>query len=249
MSIIIKNAQQIELFRQSGKILQKAQQAVKSIAKEGVSLLELDRIAEQTILENGAIPAFKGYHGFPATLCTMLNSEIVHGIPDHRILKNGDIISIDCGVTHKGIISDAAFTIIIGGDEQNESRAKLSRVVKQALLAGCEKAIAGNRVGDIGQAIEKIIIKNGYSLCREYTGHGVGVELHEDPSIYNYGPAGQGVILKKGMTIAIEPIVVAGSPENKTLKDKWTVVTLDGKDACQWEHCGIVSDEPFEIVA
>jgi methionyl aminopeptidase len=164
-------------------------------------------------------------------------------------LKNGDIISIDCGVTHKGIISDAAFTIIIGGDEQNESRAKLSRFVKQALLAGCEKAMAGNRVGDIGQAIEKIIIKNGYSLCREYTGHGVGVELHEDPSIYNYGPAGQGVILKKGMTIAIEPIVVAGNPANKTLKDKWTVVTLDGKDACQWEHCGIVSDEPFEIVA
>jgi methionyl aminopeptidase len=249
MSIIIKNEQQIVLFRQSGKILQKAQQAVKSIAKEGISLLELDKIAEKTILENGGFPTFKGYHGFPATLCTMLNSEIVHGIPDHRTLKNGDIISIDCGVTFKGIISDAAFTIIVGGDEQNKDRAKFSKVVKQALLAGCEKAIAGNRIGDIGQAIGSVIIKNGYNLCREYTGHGVGVELHEDPSVYNYGPAGQGLILKKGMTLAIEPIVVAGNPKNKTLKDKWTVVTIDGKDACQWEHCGIVSDGPFEIVA
>jgi len=245
----IKNKQEITAMRKVGQILQAAQQAMKNIIKEGVTLLEIDEIAEKTILSLGGKPGFKGYHGFPKTICTMLNSEIVHGIPDHRKLKNGDLISIDCGVLWQKLNADAAFTVIVGGDETNLERAKFSNTVKKALEAGCKAAKIGNRVGDISFAIQRVIQDSPYSIVKEYTGHGVGYELHEDPHIFNYGKRNTGQKLVAGMTIAIEPIIAMGSPKNKTLKDGWTVVTLDGKDACQWEHFGVVAENGLDIFA
>ena len=246
---MIKTREEIQLMREGGKILQAAHKAVREKALSGATLLELDQIAEDIIRSAGAVPGFKGYQGFPATLCTMLNSEVVHGIPDERQLREGDLLSVDCGVFYKNLHTDAAFSLVVGGDDANPARAKFSNTVREALLAGCKQAKAGNHTGDIGHAIEQVITKNGYAICREYTGHGVGYELHEGLSIYNYGTLGKGPVLKEGMTIAIEPIIAAGNPKAKTLKDGWTVVTIDGRDACQWEHCGVVTKNGFEIFA
>jgi len=249
MNIITKTEEELKIMRKAGEILHFTQEELKLKIKAGVSLLDLDKLAEKTIRSQGATPSFKGFSGFPATLCTMINSEVVHGIPDERKLKNGDLLSVDCGAKFKGFHSDAAFSVIVGGDETHPARAKFSNVVKEALMAGCDAAKIGNRVGDIGAVIEKIILKNGYSICREYTGHGLGRELHEDPYVFNYGPGGQGKILVEGMTIAIEPIVASGSGKVKTLSNGWTVVTVDGRDACQWEHCGVVTANGLEIFA
>ncbi len=249
MDVQPKTSKELQIMREAGLILQSAQKAMKAEIKEGVSLLELDKIAESVILSAGAKPAFKGFQGFPATLCTMINSEVVHGIPDGRLLQKGDLLSVDCGVIWKGLHSDAAFSVIVGGDDTNPQRAKFSACVKKALQAGCKAAKTGNYVGDIGEAIEKVIVKGGYDLCKEYTGHGLGVELHEDPVVFNYGKRGDGMKLQEGMTIAIEPIVASGHPQVKILSDGWTVVTADGKDACQWEHCGAVTKNGLEIFA
>ena len=246
---MIKTAEEIQIMRDGGKILQAAHQAVKEIAHSGTSLLKLDQAAEKAIRERKGIPGFKGFKGFPATLCTMLNSEVVHGIPDNRILKPGDLLSVDCGVIWKGFFTDGGFSLIFDGDDQNLKRAKFSNCVKKALLIGCKLAKTGNTLGDIGHAIESTVKKEGYTVCPEYTGHGLGRKLHENPTIFNHGQPGKGMKLKSGMTLAIEPIIVAGNPKVKTLKDNWTVVTKDGKDACQWEHCGVVTDNGFEIFA
>ncbi len=249
MDVQPKTKQELEIMRHAGRILQDTQKALKANIRAGVSLLELDKIAEDVIRSAGGKPAFKGFHGFPATLCVMLNSEVVHGIPDGKLLKDGDLLSIDCGVRWKGLYSDAAFSVIVGGEDKNEKRAKFSACVKKALIAGCKVAKPGNHIGDIGAAIESIVKKGGYSLCKEYTGHGLGKELHEDPIVFNYGKKGGGEILREGMTIAIEPIVASGNPQVKVLSDGWTVVTIDGKDACQWEHCGVVTKSGLEIFA
>ncbi|MCF7830710.1 type I methionyl aminopeptidase [Candidatus Gracilibacteria bacterium] len=249
MKIIIKNTEELEIMRKAGEILRTTQEELKAQIKAGISLLELDALAEKTIRKFKAEPSFKGYKGFPGTLCTMLNSEVVHGIPDERKIKEGDLLSVDCGVKFNGFHADAAFSVIVGGDEKNPARAEFSNIVREALLAGCRAAKVGNRTGDIGSAIEKVIVKNGYSICREYTGHGLGRELHEDPHLFNYGPGGQGERLVAGMTLAIEPIVASGSGKVKTLSDGWTVVTVDGRDACQWEHCGVVTVNGLEIFA
>lgn len=246
----VKTPQQLVWMRQAGKILQEVQALLKENIKEGAVLLELDALAEKHIVEAGAIPAFKNYQGFPATLCTMVNSEIVHGIPDSRSLKNGDIFSVDCGVIWKGFHADAAFTVIVGGDNKNPIRAQFSKTVYQALIAGCKAAKTGNTIRDIGRAIQPVIENAGYSLCKEYTGHGLGTQLWEDPHIFNFPNFDyEDMVLKEGMTLAIEPIVAMKSPRNKTLSDGWTVVTVDGKDACQWEHCGVVTQDGLEIFA
>jgi methionyl aminopeptidase len=247
MHIHIKTSDQIEIMREGAKILREVQILLQNQIREGVKLSELDTTAEKYIRSQKAIPSFKGYQGFPATLCTMVNSEVVHGVPSERKLKNGDILSVDCGVLYKGFHTDAAFSVIVGGDHQHRERSQFSDCVKRALYAGCEAAKPGGTTGDIGHAIEKTIQKGGYSICREYTGHGLGTELHEDPHVYNFGKKGQGNRLVAGMTMAIEPIVALGSPQVKILKDGWTVVTVDGRDACQWEHCGVVTENGFEI--
>lgn len=246
----VKTPEQLNWMRHAGKILQEVQVLLKKNIKEGVTLLELDTLAEKHILEAGAIPAFKNYQGFPATLCTMINSEIVHGIPDERALKDGDLLSVDCGVIWKGFHADAAFTVIVGGDDKNPARAKFSETVYLALQAGCRAAKSGNTVQDIGRAIQPIIENAGYSLCKEYTGHGIGTELWEDPHVFNFPNKNEkNLVLKEGMTLAIEPIVAMKSPQNKTLSDGWTVVTVDGKDACQWEHFGVVTKNGLDIFA
>jgi len=249
MKIHYKNDEEIKIMRKAGEILRKAQLEMKKYLREGVTLLEIDKIAEDFIRREGGIPGFLGMYGFPNTICAMINSEVVHGIPDSRKLKKGDLVSIDCGVVWKKMHADAAFSVIIGGDEAHSERAKFLKCTEKALKLGCQAAKIGNRVGDIGYIIEKTMREGGYSICREYTGHGVGYELHEDPYIYNYGKPGTGVLLKKGMTIAIEPIVAMGNPKVKTLKDKWTVVTVDGKDACQCEHFGLVTEKGLDIFA
>ncbi len=249
MKISLKTPAQLDLMRHAGKILQSVQKKLQAHIRAGVTLLELDQMAEKMIRAADAAPSFKGFHGFPATLCTMINAEVVHGIPDNRSLQDGDLFSVDCGVCFQGWHADAAFSIIVGGDKKNSARAEFSKTVHQALLAGCDAARAGNRVGDIGAAIEKIISRGGYSICREYTGHGLGRALHEDPNIFNYGQSGTGELLRPGMTLAIEPIVASGNPKVKILSDGWTVVTVDGRDACQWEHCGVVTEDGFEIFA
>ncbi len=244
-----KTDQELAIMRRGGKILQAAQIAVKEGIKEGVTLLDLDVIAETVIRNHGGVPAFKGYKGFPGTLCTMINSEIVHGIPDNRTLKDGDLISVDCGVIFEGLITDAAFTVIVGGDAANPERARFSQTVKKALDAGCEAAVAGNTLGDIGYIIEKTVNEGGYTIIKEFTGHGVGYAMHEDPYVLNYGSPGTGATLIEGQTICIEPIVALGNPKSRTLSDGWTEVTADGKDACQWEHCGVVTKTGLEIFA
>lgn len=244
----IKTEEELDIMRQGARILKEVHDLVRERAVDGAILKDLDRIAEHHINTQGGRPAFKGFRGFPTTLCTMINSEIVHGIPDNRKLHNGDLFSVDCGVIFKGLITDAAFTMVVGGEDKHPQRARFSACVYQALQAGCQAAKAGNRIGDIGAAIQQVIQKGGYQLVREFTGHGVGDHIWEDPHIFNYGKPGKGALLKENMTICIEPIVSMGAPQNKTLRDGWTVVTLDGRDACQWEHCGIVTKTGLEIL-
>jgi methionyl aminopeptidase len=247
--VMIKTDLEIAVMREAGKIHQHVVTELKAKIKPGVTLIELDQLAEKLILAAGATPSFKGFHGFPASLCTMVNSEVVHGIPDNRKLQAGDLLSVDCGVTFNGLIADAAFTVIVGGDETNPKRAKFSQTVRRALLAGCDQAVAGNTLGDIGYAVQRTIESGGYHILKEFTGHGVGYEMHEDPYVLNYGTPGKGMTLKEGMTICIEPIVTISKTKSKTLKDGWTEVTVDGKEACQWEHCGVITKSGFEIFA
>jgi len=249
MKIVAKTDKELALMREGGLMLQKTQQELLSVIEAGISLKQLDSIAEKFILKQGARPAFKGFHGFPATICAMLNSEVVHGIPDDRVLRDGDLLSIDCGLFWQDYCADAAFSLVVGGDDKNKERAKFSKVVKQALDAGCQAAKIGNFLGDIGFAVQNVVEKNGYSIVRDYGGHGIGKNMHEDPFVPNYGKKGSGVRLVAGMTLAIEPIVAMGKSKTKTLKDGWTVVTIDGKDAIQWEHFGVVTESGFEIFA
>jgi len=242
-----KTPAELDSMRRGAVILKAAHQAARELAVPGSTLLQLDAAAEAVITAAGGVPTFKGFHGFPASICTMVNDEVVHGIPSDRVLKSGDILSVDCGVTFEGLITDAAFTVIVGGDETNPERARFSNEVKKALTAGCAAAKTGNHVGDIGFAIQQSINKSGYNVIKDFTGHGVGFEMHEDPYVFNFGQPGTGEKLIEGMTICIEPIVASGKPGYKTLKDGWTVVTMDGKDACQWEHCGVVTKEGLEI--
>lgn len=249
MKTVIKSPEQLKKMRKAGEILQMAQSAMIAKCVSGTTLKELDKIAFDVIKKAGAKPNFLGFHGFPGTICAMINADVVHGIPDNRVLRDGDLLSIDCGVVWEGWHSDAAFSLVVGGGDKNPEREKFQLAVKKALLAGCAAAKDGNRLGDIGYAIEKVIMEEGYSLCREYTGHGIGSEMHEAPHIFNYGKPGTGAVLKSGMTLCIEPIVASKNPKVKILDDDWTVVTVDGNDACQWEHCGVVTPKGLEIFA
>jgi methionyl aminopeptidase len=249
MKIALRTPEQLKKMRKAGDILRAAQEAMKVKCVPGTTLKELDAIAFDVIKKEGAVPNFLGFHGFPGTICAMLNSDVVHGIPDNRVLQEGDLLSVDCGAIWQGWHSDAAFSLVVGGAAAHPEREKFQQAVKKALLAGCSAAKTGNTLGDIGHAIEREITKAGYSLCREYTGHGIGNEMHEDPHVFNYGQPGIGLPLKSGMTLCIEPIVASGNPRVKILSDGWTVVTVDGKDACQWEHCGVVTPNGLEIFA
>lgn len=241
----LKSPREIETMAAGGKILAATHQAVREAIRPGVSTMDLDKIAEDFIRSHdGATPSFKGLYGFPASICASINEEIVHGIPSpKRVLKEGDVISVDIGVFYGGLHTDSANTWAVGAVD--EKTAKLLRVTKDALEAGLAAATIGNHVGDIGNAIETVVLKGGFAVVRELVGHGVGQMMHEDPQVPNHGKPQRGMKLVHGLTIAIEPMVNAGSANTRTLGDKWTVITVDGSRSAHFEHTvAVLNDGP-----
>lgn len=247
MSIVIKSQREIEIMREAGRIVAKAHEAVCNNIKPGVSTAFLNQIAEKVILDCGAKPSFKGYNGFPTAICASVNSVVVHGFPkESTILKEGDIISVDIGAYYKGYHGDSAWTYPVG--KISDENKKLLEVTKKSLFAGLDKAKPGNRLSDISNAVETYVKPYGYGVVEEYTGHGVGSKLHEDPAIPNFGPSGHGPILKKGMTLAIEPMINLGTKKVKVLQDGWTAVTRDNKNSAHFEHTIVITDDGYEIL-
>jgi methionyl aminopeptidase len=241
MSIVCKSASEIEKMRRSGHIVRQVLEAVKQEVAPGKTTMDLERVAERKIKELGAKPAFKGYYDYPCVLCTSVNDEIVHGIPsERRVLKKGDIVSIDCGVVLDGFYGDSAITVPVG-DEVSPDLQKLLEVTRESLEHGIKAAQIGNTVGDVGAAVQQVVEANGFSVVREFVGHGIGTKLHEDPQVPNYGTPGHGARLRDGMVLAIEPMVNAGRPETRVLSDKWTAVTEDGSYSAHFEHCVAVT--------
>ncbi|HEY8875252.1 MAG TPA: type I methionyl aminopeptidase [Desulfosporosinus sp.] len=244
--IELKNASQFDRMRTAGRIVGETLALMRKLAKPGITTLELDRRAEEYIRSQGAIPAFKGYSGFPATLCTSVNEQVVHGIPGLRNLESGDIISIDCGAVIDGYFGDAAITLPIG--EVSEDLQKLLRVTEEALMLGIEQAKFGNRLYDVSHAVQTHVEANGFSIVRDYVGHGIGRAMHEDPQIPNFGKSGRGPRLEVGMALAIEPMVNMGTYEVQTLKDHWTVVTKDSRPSAHFEHTVAITENGPEIL-
>lgn len=244
--ITSKSKREIELMRKAGEIVALAHQAVAEAIKPGITTGELDRIVEKVIRDHQATPSFKGYNGFPAAICASVNEVLVHGFPSKYALKEGDIISVDIGACYKGYHGDSAWTYAVG--EVSEEAKHLMEVTKQSLYEGLKMVKAGVHLSDISNTIGEYVYSYGYSVPYEYTGHGIGANLHEDPAIPNYGPKGKGPILKAGMTLAIEPMVHRGKPFTKVLDDDWTVVTKDGSLAAHYEHTVLVTEEGYEIL-
>ena len=241
---VIKNDQEIAVMREAGRINARVLKEVKALIEPGITTKALDETAEEIIRSYGAIPTFKGYPGpypFPATLTVSLNEEMVHGIPSGRTLKEGDIVSVDCGTTYKGFIGDSAFTAGVGEISLEANR--LIQVTRESLYKGIEQMRAGNHVGDVSAAIQAFVEGNGFHVPRKYTGHGVGSKMHEPPQVPNFGVPGKGLQLKKGMTIAIEPMVLVGTPKTKVLSDKWTVISEDRSLTAHYEHTIAVTDK------
>ncbi len=236
MSIVCKSSSEIEKMRRSGHIVRQVLEATREAVAPGRSTMDLERIAERTIRDLGAKPAFKGYYDYPCVLCTSINNEIVHGIPsEQRLLKPGDIVSIDTGVVLDGYYGDAAITVPVG--ELTAELQKLLEVTRESLEHGIEAARVGNTVGDVGAAVQGVVEANGFSVVREFVGHGIGTKLHEEPQVPNFGKPGYGPKLRDGMVLAIEPMVNMGRPETRVLDDKWTAVTEDGSYSAHFEHC------------
>jgi methionyl aminopeptidase len=239
----LKSPREIETMAAGGKILAATHQKVREAIRPGATTMDLDEVAEEFIRSHeGATPSFKGLYGFPASICASINEEIVHGIPSpRRVLKEGDIISVDIGVFYGGLHTDSANTWPVGAID--DKTAKLLRVTKDALEAGLAAATVGNHVGDIGHAIETVVLKGGFAVVRELVGHGVGQLMHEEPQVPNHGKPQRGMKLVHGLTLAIEPMVNAGSAGTRTLGDKWTVVTVDGARSAHFEHTVAVLNE------
>ena len=244
--ITLKSQIEIETMREAGRIVGLAHEAVAKAIRPGVTTLELNAVAEKVIRDHGAIPSFLGYGGFPASICASINNVLVHGIPSHTRLKDGDIISIDIGAVYKGYHGDSAWTHAVG--EISEEAKNLMKVTRESLFVGLQQAKPGNRLGDICHAIGEYVESHGYSVPVDYTGHGIGTELHEEPAIPNYGKAGRGILLKEGMTLAIEPMVHAGKPQTRVLQDDWTVVSKDGSLAAHYEHTIVITSTGYEIL-
>jgi methionyl aminopeptidase len=241
MAIVCKSAAEIERMRHSGRIVRQVLDEVRSMVAPGITTMDLERAAEKKIAELGAKPAFKGYYDYPCVLCTSVNEEIVHGIPsEKRALKEGDIVSIDCGVVLDGYYGDAAITVPVSDAVKPELR-KLLTVTEESLYKGIDQALIGNSVGDVGAAVQEHVEANGFSVVREFVGHGIGTRLHEEPQVPNFGARGHGAKLREGMVLAIEPMVNYGKPETRVLGDKWTAVTVDGSFSAHFEHCVAVT--------
>ena len=242
MAIVCKSAAEIEKMRESGRIVRQVLDHVRAMVAPGVTTMDLERAAEQRIKDLGAKPAFKGYYDYPCVLCTSVNEEIVHGIPsEKRTVKEGDIVSIDCGVVLDGYYGDAAITVPV--DAVKPELRKLLTVTEESLYRGIEQVRIGNSVGDVGAAVQEHVEANGFSVVREFVGHGIGTRLHEDPQVPNFGARGHGARLREGMVLAIEPMVNYGKPETRVLGDKWTAVTVDGSFSAHFEHCVAVTKD------
>ncbi|HRH67586.1 MAG TPA: type I methionyl aminopeptidase [Bacteroidia bacterium] len=229
-----KTQEEIELIRESSLLVAKTLAEVAKSIRPGITTLELDRLAETFIRDHGAVPAFLNYNGFPNSLCISVNSQVVHGIPNESVLEDGDICSVDCGVLKNGFYGDSAYTFAIG--EVDDETVQLLRVTKESLYKGIEKAVAGNRLGDISHAVQEHAELNGYSVVRELVGHGIGRHLHEKPEVPNYGKRGSGLILREGLVIAIEPMINLGGKAVVHERDGWTVRTADNKPSAHFEH-------------
>jgi methionyl aminopeptidase len=247
MAIVCKSAAEIEKMRRSGHIVRQVLDLVSAMVAPGVTTMDLERAAEKRIRELGGKPAFKGYYDYPCVLCTSINQEVVHGIPSEtRRLAAGDIVSIDCGVVLDGYYGDSAVTVPVG--EISPEVRKLVEVTQESLQRGIAAARPGARVGDIGASVQEFVEAAGFSVVREFVGHGIGTKLHEDPQVPNYGTRDQGLKLKEGMVIAIEPMVNAGVASVRVLEDKWTAVTQDGKPSAHFEHCvAVTKDGPVVL--
>ena len=236
-----KSHSELDKMRRSGRIVRQVLETVRAMVAPGVSTMDLERAAEDKIRELGAKPAFKGYYDYPCVLCTSVNNEIIHGIPsEKRVLKEGDIVSIDCGVVLDGYYGDAAITVPVGGSLTPELK-KLLDVTETSLRRAIQEVRLGKTVGDIGAAVQEYVEANGFSVVRDFVGHGIGTRLHEEPQVPNFGVRGHGTRLREGMVLAIEPMVNAGKPEAKVLNDKWTAVTVDGSYSAHFEHCVAVT--------
>jgi methionyl aminopeptidase len=230
----LKSASEIEQLRVSGAKLGEVLRAIGEMVSPGVTTLDLDRAAELRIRELGAKPAFLHYSGYPATLCVSVNEQVIHGIPGHRVLESGDVVSLDLGLVYDGYYADSAITVGCGQVAAHD--ADLIETTRRSLYAGIDAVHVGARLGDIGHAVQQVAEAQGMSVVRDYVGHGVGKELHEDPEVPNYGRPGTGIVLKEGLVIAIEPMVNAGSSAVRVLNDDWTVVTVDGHKSAHFEH-------------
>jgi methionyl aminopeptidase len=245
--IIYKSAEEIELIRESSLLVSKTHAEIAKVIGVGVTTNYLNKIAEEFIRDQQAIPAFLNYHGFPYTLCISLNDQVVHGFPSNYELKDGDIVSVDCGVIKNKFFGDSAYTFTIGNVA--EETLNLLKVTKECLLLGIEKAIVGNRVGDIGYAVQEHAEKNGYGVVKELVGHGVGKMLHEKPEVPNYGKRGSGVKLEEGMVLAIEPMINAGRAGVKFWEDGWTVSTIDKKPSAHFEHTVAIKKGKADVLS
>lgn len=250
--IIKKSRSEIDRMARAGAVVARAHEELIERLRPGMTTLDLDRIAEKVIVDSGAVPSFKGYRGFPATLCTSPNDQIVHGIPSADVvLEEGDVISIDCGAIVDGFHGDSAITLIVGGEQAASPQVReLVRETRNALWRGLEQAQHGHRLGDIGAAVEAVALEHGYGVVREYVGHGIGRALHEDPQVPNYGRAGRGPKLVPGFVLAVEPMFNLGGADTAVLADNWTVVTADGTLSSHWEHTvAITEDGPWVLTA
>ena len=244
--ISIKSEREIELMRTAGNIVYRTHQYLKPYLKEGITTKELDSLAEDFIRSQGAIPSFKGYGGFPGSICISINDEVVHGIPGKRKIKNGDLVSIDIGACYKGYHGDSAWSYVVG--DTTEEKAYLLEHTEKALMAGLSVIKNGVHLGDVSHAIEEYATKHHLGVVKELVGHGVGTKLHEDPEVPNYGVAKTGPILKTGMVLAVEPMLNLGTADVYMLEDDWTILTDDGKPSAHFEHTIVVRDDVYEIL-
>jgi methionyl aminopeptidase len=245
--IYYKTEEEIDLIRNSSLLVAKTHAEIAGLIKPGITTLALDKIAEEFIRDNGGIPAFKGYGGFPNTLCMSPNDQVVHGIPNDRVLEDGEILSVDCGVVMNGYFGDSAFTYEVG--KVDAEKKQLLKVTKESLYKGIEMAVSGNRIGDIGYAVQKHVESFGYGVVRELVGHGVGKNLHESPEVPNYGRRGRGAKLQEGLVIAIEPMINMGTRKIMQHNDGWTITTIDNKPSAHFEHTIVVRKGEAEILS
>ena len=247
LQVILKTPEQIELIRVSSLLVGDTLAEVAGHIRPGITTAELDRIAESFIRDNGAIPAFKGYNGFPGSLCISVNTEVVHGIPGKRELKEGDVVSVDCGVIKNSYFGDSAYSFVIG--ETTPAVRKLIKVTKECLYRAIDKAVSGMRIGDISAAVQDHAESNGFGVVRELVGHGVGIRLHEKPEVPNFGKRGSGMQLKEGMVIAIEPMINAGKRNVRQLNDGWTIVTADSQPSAHFEHTVAIGKNKADVLS